>query len=406
MTTPASAVEMLDDGDEGAGDADDEEADLHPGNSNPSGNAFGHYKESNAGGNGVGNGSVGGNNGGGSGGGSPGKGTILYEPDMYYYHPDHLGSTSYVTDIDGEMYQHLAYFPFGETWVEEVSNQHRVPYLFTAKELDRETGLYYFGARYYDPRTSVWTSCDPILGSYFDKENDQNIYNPFNLAIYTYGYNNPVICFDPDGNFIVTAIVVAGAAWTAYDAYKAGENAYNETGEIGEAIKAGAVSAGKDVVMGAALGGAGKLGGKVIGKGAKLLMKSKLAKKVAKGVSSKVARLMGKAPKMIANVADDPAAQKLAQRLGGKASVTFPGRFKNREFDVLSDLYIGQTKPANFKLGSSFRAQAKATFEAAKELGKKPYFHFDGPPDSSVINKLAEYGRRYGIKPVIDINKF
>ena len=92
------------------------------------------------------------------------------------------------------------------------------------------------------------------------------------------------------------------------------------------------------------------------------------------------------------------------EKLGGVSSVKFPGKFKDREFDVLSDEFIGQTKPANFQMGSAFRNQAKGTFEAAVELGKKPYFHFDGPPSSSVINKLNEYGKRYGIEPVIDVN--
>lgn len=66
-----------------------------------------------------------------------------------------------MTGLDGEIVQHREYFPFGETWVEEHSNTQRTPYLFTAKELDEETGLYYFGARYCDPRTSVWQSPDP-----------------------------------------------------------------------------------------------------------------------------------------------------------------------------------------------------------------------------------------------------
>ncbi|MCI5127578.1 MAG: RHS repeat-associated core domain-containing protein, partial [Candidatus Electrothrix sp. AUS3] len=140
--------------------------------------------------------------------GSCGKGTILYEPDLFYYHPNHLGSTSFVTDVEGEIYQHLEYFPFGETWIEEVSNQHRVPFLFTAKELDRETGLYYFGARYYDPRTSVWQSPDPILGDYLpsgDKEKDKKlpgmggIFKTSNLGLFTYAFNNPIIVIDPTG---------------------------------------------------------------------------------------------------------------------------------------------------------------------------------------------------------------
>ena len=101
---------------------------------------------------------------------------------------------------------------------------------------------------------------------------------------------------------------------------------------------------------------------------------------------------------------NDPAANLLAQRLGGVSSVKFPGRFKDREFDVFTDEFIGQSKPANFQLGSAFRRQAQGTFEAAIELGRKPYFHFDGPPGPGVIDTLNRYSKRYGIEPVIDTN--
>jgi RHS repeat-associated protein len=102
---------------------------------------------------------------GGGTGGTPGT-TQAPQNFLYYYHPDHLGSTGYVTDASGKLYEHIEYFPFGETWVQEHSNTQRTPYLFTGKELDEETGLYYFGARYYDPRTSLWQSPDPALGKY------------------------------------------------------------------------------------------------------------------------------------------------------------------------------------------------------------------------------------------------
>jgi hypothetical protein len=46
--------------------------------------------------------------------------------DQYFYHQDHLGSTGYVTGFDGEVYQHLEYFPFGEQWVNEVVDNSRV----------------------------------------------------------------------------------------------------------------------------------------------------------------------------------------------------------------------------------------------------------------------------------------
>ena len=156
-------------------------------------------------GNGVGNGSAGGNGNGNAGGNS------AWQPEqhfLYYYHPDHLGSTSYVTDHKGEVYEHLQYFPFGETWIQQAHNTERTPYQYTSKELDEETGLYYYGARYYDPRTSVWQSGDPILGKYLpsgDKEQDQNlpgiggVYRSININLYRYAGQNPLKIIDPNG---------------------------------------------------------------------------------------------------------------------------------------------------------------------------------------------------------------
>jgi RHS repeat-associated protein len=110
------------------------------------------------------------------------------EAFRYFYHPDHLGSTSYVTDASGEVYQHLEYFPFGETFVEEHSNTDRTPYLFSGKELDEETGLYYFGARFQDPRTSIFLSVDRFAEKYAG------------LTPYQYGANNPLTYIDINGD--------------------------------------------------------------------------------------------------------------------------------------------------------------------------------------------------------------
>jgi len=83
-----------------------------------------------------------------------------------------------------------------------------VAFGFTGKEFDEETGLYYFGARYYDARTSVWVSADPILDKYLptgDKEKDKKlpgmggVFNSFNLGVYGYGHLNPVKFVDPNG---------------------------------------------------------------------------------------------------------------------------------------------------------------------------------------------------------------
>jgi len=141
------------------------------------------------------------------------NGNTPFEKDLYFYHPDHLGSSSYVTDLNGKLYEHLEYFPFGEGWIEENTNVQRTPYLFTAKELDEETGLYYFGARYYDPRTSVWQSVDPMLAAYFDNGAPAfGIRVPQNLALYSYSWNNPVIHRDPDGNAVNLIAGAIGAA--------------------------------------------------------------------------------------------------------------------------------------------------------------------------------------------------
>lgn len=109
---------------------------------------------------------------------------------LYFYHSDHVGSTSYITNPAGDINQFISYMPFGETFAEQHSGWDS-PYKFNAKEIDSETGLYYYGARYYDPKTSTWLSVDPKLDKYPG-------YSPYNFTL-----NNPVIYSDPDGKDII-----------------------------------------------------------------------------------------------------------------------------------------------------------------------------------------------------------
>ena len=71
----------------------------------------------------------------------------------YYWHSDHLGSAHFITDYQGNEYQRIEYTPYGEEWIElkSDSGDQYLPYKFTGKERDEETGLYYYGARYLDP---------------------------------------------------------------------------------------------------------------------------------------------------------------------------------------------------------------------------------------------------------------
>jgi RHS repeat-associated protein len=194
---------------------------------------------------------------------------------------------------------------------------------------DRETGLVRFGARDYDPETGRWTAKDPIgFGG-----GDANVY--------AYVGGNPISFVDP-----------SGLAEIGY-----GQNI--RTLPDGAPIPAeGAVS----------MDGPGSPLG-ALETATNLVPEVKLPVAIA-GTLAKLSRCFTKV-----NVTD-PAAEALAARIGGVSSVKFPGKFKDREFDVLSDKYIGQTKPANFKMGGAFRNRAKATFEAAQELGLQPYFSF------------------------------
>ena len=129
-----------------------------------------------------------------------------YENLQFYYHSDHLGSSSYITNLDGAVVQHIEYVPFGEVFIEERNNIWNTPYLFNAKEFDEETGLYYYGARYYDPRLGLWMSVDPISNydplnseNFLDGQHNGGIYNYANLNPYVYCYNRSTVYVDPNG---------------------------------------------------------------------------------------------------------------------------------------------------------------------------------------------------------------
>ncbi|XZW07932.1 LysM peptidoglycan-binding domain-containing protein [Treponema denticola] len=122
----------------------------------------------------------------------------------YYYHADHLQSAQFITNARGEQYEHIEYTPYGELWIEETApGIDKLPFRFTGKELDEETGLYYYGARYLDPKYSRWLSGDPALNDYMagSSVGEGGIYNTVNFNIYHYGGNNPIKYSDPTGMY-------------------------------------------------------------------------------------------------------------------------------------------------------------------------------------------------------------
>ncbi|WNY24068.1 hypothetical protein MmiHf6_13930 [Methanimicrococcus hongohii] len=116
----------------------------------------------------------------------------------FWYLDDHLGSTNVMIDSDGELVERTLYYPFGS---HREGGEER--YSFTGKEFDSEIGLYYYGARYYNPETFVFTQADTLIPDY---------YNPQSLNRYSYCYNNPLKYEDPDGHNPLFATAAIGAA--------------------------------------------------------------------------------------------------------------------------------------------------------------------------------------------------
>ena len=104
--------------------------------------------------------------------------------ETFFYHSDHLGSTSYITDDKANITQYDAYLPYGELLVDEHSSSEDLPYKFNGKQFDEETGLYYYGARYMNPVTSLWYGVDSLAEKYMT------------IGAYVYCVSNPIRFLD------------------------------------------------------------------------------------------------------------------------------------------------------------------------------------------------------------------
>ena len=106
---------------------------------------------------------------------------------MHYCLQDHLASSKAMVGESGSQTETMTYAPFGE--VIEDTGSYRTKYKYTGKELD-DTGLYYYGQRYYEPVLGRFTSPDTARPDYL---------NPQSLNRYAYCQGNPLKYIDPDG---------------------------------------------------------------------------------------------------------------------------------------------------------------------------------------------------------------
>ncbi len=109
---------------------------------------------------------------------------ISYAYEISYYHNNHLGSPAVITNQQGERVYTVDYKPFGQSFNEDFNEEGENRLKYNTKEQD-DTGLHYYGARYYDSDLGRFISVDPIGGS----------------NVYVYTRNNPLMYIDPSGGY-------------------------------------------------------------------------------------------------------------------------------------------------------------------------------------------------------------
>lgn len=112
-----------------------------------------------------------------------------------YYLGDHLGNAHIMSDSSGNALREENKYPYGLN--RDIESAYAVPsdYTYTEKEYDEETGLIYFGGRYYSPEMGRWISPDPMVL----ENTSAAIKRPLEGNLYAYVRNNPVCFIDPNG---------------------------------------------------------------------------------------------------------------------------------------------------------------------------------------------------------------
>ncbi|MFH0949197.1 MAG: RHS repeat-associated core domain-containing protein [Candidatus Aenigmatarchaeota archaeon] len=117
--------------------------------------------------------------------------TINETGTLTYSHNDYLGSARLATSESAEQIMKYDNAPFGSTVTETGYSSALSSYKFTGKEQD-SSGLYYYGARYYNPYIGRFTTVDPVYSPSHDEESP-----------YVYAWNNPMKYVDPSGKQFV-----------------------------------------------------------------------------------------------------------------------------------------------------------------------------------------------------------
>lgn len=182
---------------------------------------------------------------------------------LVYYHVDTLGSVRAVTSPAGDLMEQHDYYAYGEECTTGVCTVNvgvnsTQPLHFTGKERDKETGLDYFGARYYGSRLARFTTVDPLM-NFAENPSDPQRWNR-----YAYARGNPYRYVDPDGKDIRDAANGAGNAVVSNFSFGIGRQTGNADFASGQAAGdvVTLVMAGVEITIGGGMasGGAATLG--------------------------------------------------------------------------------------------------------------------------------------------------
>lgn len=122
---------------------------------------------------------------------------------VVHYMDDHLGNAHLLTDTEGNVLREESRYPYGLDKQIDAAAAASADYSYTGKEYDKETGLVYFGGRYYSPEMGRWITPDPLFMEEDVKKLLARI-SEFNL--YAYVRNNPVNFIDGSGLFSIRVL--------------------------------------------------------------------------------------------------------------------------------------------------------------------------------------------------------
>lgn len=153
--------------------------------------------------------------------------SFLYNGETYFYHMNGHGDIINITDKDGSIVATYSYDAWGNILKKEGSLADINPYLYAGYRYDKEIGLYYLKARYYDPNNGVFITLDPDPGIQ-DEPLGQNGYN--------YGMNNPIEFVDHNGEHPVIVVIYVG--YRVYKGVKTAKKVYKIAKYSKTAVKA------------------------------------------------------------------------------------------------------------------------------------------------------------------------